>query len=271
MKQLTVGATPGVLLERPDLLASADTNSLRGFGGLHGGLTLGILASTMQGTAGDRPLRYVTGQFLRAAAGSLSIVAEAPRSGRTTSRGEAALLTDGSIAATASAAFGVETAPTAAGDIAVPSFAPPMPRVAPPDRCETFTIPEEFVPFSRHIEIRPADDNRPFVGGTDPSLTAWIRLVEDDRTPDAPRLITLLDALAPSYAAVLNDLVAIPTLELSVRLTGGHERTPESPWILLRSVTGSSAGGWIDERLDAWSPAGVHLAGASQVRLVQHR
>ena len=41
------------------------------------------------------------------------------------------------------------------------------------------------------------------MGGPTPELVAWIRLVADDEPPDELRMITLIDALAPSYAAVM--------------------------------------------------------------------
>jgi hypothetical protein len=42
-----------------------------------------------------------------------------------------------------------------------------------------------------------------------------------------------------------------------------------SPWILLRaSTTWASADGWLNEHLDAWDPAGTHLASADQLRTV---
>lgn len=272
MKQLTTIDRPGLLLDQPDRLSDTDTGSLLGFGGLHGGLTLGMLAATLQQAGARRSMRYATGQFLRPATGALDIAVDTGRTGRATTRGEATLLSDGSVAAKASVVFAMDPSGSDRNTFAAPNVAPAMPEVDPPERCTPFSIPEEFVPFSRHVEIRPADDNRPFTGGTDPSLTAWIRLVEDDRAPDGPRLITLLDALAPSYAAVLDELLPIPTLELGVRLTGLHDRddADDSPWVLLRAVTRSSVDGWVDERLDAWSPAGIHLAGATQVRLVLH-
>jgi hypothetical protein len=99
-------------------------------------------------------------------------------------------------------------------------------------------------------------------------LTAWLRLTEDDQPPDVFRLIMLMDALAPSYAAVLTTPQAIPTVELTVRYAGGLQGA-SSPWILLRaSTTWVSADGWLNEHLDAWDPAGTHLASADQLRTI---
>jgi len=61
----------------------------------------------------------------------------------------------------------------------------------------------------------------------------------------------LLDALAPSYAAVLRDLALLPTVQLSVFPTSGLEAAM-SPWVLvLAETTTVSADGWAHETLHA--------------------
>ncbi len=254
--------TPGALLRESRLPPDIDLTGLHGFGGVHGGLLLALVAGQLAKDAGDHPLRYVTGQFLRSSSGELRVTTDEAAAGRSVVRARGRVVADRHDTLTASAVFGHDSASGTR-----PEY-PPMPSVASPDRCEPFAIPTEFVPFTRHLEIRPTDDHRPFVGGEVATLTAWIRLVEDDEAPDALRLITLLDALAPSYAAVLSELVAIPTIELSVRISSRGALTP-SPWILLRASTLLVDGDWLDERIDAWAPTGDHLAAANQVRLVR--
>jgi len=81
-------------------------------------------------------------------------------------------------------------------------------------------------------------------------------------------MIMLMDALAPSYAAILTAPQPIPMVELTVRCADGLAGTT-SPWILLRaSTTWASADGWLNEHIDAWDPAGTHLASAGQLRTV---
>jgi hypothetical protein len=119
------------------------------------------------------------------------------------------------------------------------------------------------------MEIRPVGPNRPYTGGAEPELTAWIRLLEDDEPPDVHRLILLMDGLAPSYAAVLTELVPLPTVEFTVGPAAGLKRAA-SPWVLLRARTHQAgADGWVDEGIDAWGPDGDHLGSARQVRLVR--
>jgi hypothetical protein len=254
--------TPAHLLADPRLLKDGDLAALHGFGGVHGGLMLALLAGHLSEDADRRPLRYVTGQFHRPTLGSPTLVTDDVAIGRSVARTAGRVVARDRNTLVASAVFGAN--PADGG----PSTFTSMPTVPAHDDCEVFAIPTEFVPFAQFLEIRPADDHRPFAGGDEPTLTAWIRFVEDDKAPDALRLVTLLDALAPSYAAVLPEPVAIPTVELSVRISSGLDRAT-SPWILLRASTVHVDGDWLDERIDAWSPAGDHLAAATQVRLVR--
>jgi NAD(P)-dependent dehydrogenase (short-subunit alcohol dehydrogenase family) len=107
------------------------------------------------------------------------------------------------------------------------------------------------------------------VTSPEPALTAWVRLREDDHPPGTRRLILLMDALAPSYAAILSTLVPIPTVELTIRPNQNLARA-SSPWVLLHAQTrAASADGWIDEEIQAWGPDGAHLGSAQQLRLMR--
>ncbi|MEM9612093.1 MAG: thioesterase family protein [Actinomycetota bacterium] len=263
--------TPGRLLRHHGELPEADLSTLLGFGGLHGGLLVGLLTAELAADAEiDRPLRYVTAQFHRPATGAIELAADESEVGRSVTRARGRATEAGRTLVTAAAVFATVGARPADGGppMQAPVAAPPMPAVAPPERCEPFVVPVEFVPFTQHLDIRPTDGNLPFGGGTDPTLTAWIRLKEDDEAPDRGRLITLLDSLAPSYAAVIEAPVAIPTIELSVRLSTDLS-SATSPWILLRASTHRFDGGWIDERIDAWTPEGTPVATGTQVRLLR--
>jgi hypothetical protein len=78
-----------------------------------------------------------------------------------------------------------------------------------------------------------------------------------------------MDALAPSYAAILSALAPIPTVELTVRPSENLPRA-SSPWVLLQARTrAASADGWIDEEIQAWGPDGAHLGSAQQLRLIR--
>lgn len=263
---------PGALLaSRADAWSATDPSTLHGFGGVHGGLVLARLAHAASAHVPDRTLRAVHGQFHRPVADtafdaevqtahvgrrltSVDVVAATAASRRPAVRATVILGSDGTDS------HDVHRSPAPA------AFAPGMPDAGRPLDHDTFSVPVEFVPFTQHLEIRPVGDERPFAGGNEPVLTAWIRLVEDDAPPDPLRLVMLSDALAPSLAAVLTDLAEIPTVELSVHLS--QTRSGGSPWLLLRARSHATVGGFVHEQIDAWDPNGVHLARATQLRLV---
>ncbi|MEV0592743.1 thioesterase family protein [Nonomuraea cavernae] len=255
---------PGALLRAAPLDDLIETGAhLRGFGGVHGGLTLALLTTAMAERAPGALLQNVTARYLRPLGGEFRIEVPEERTGRTMTALAARAVTEKGVHVDASAIF---AAPRRAS---WPPVTPSAPAAPPPEDCEVFTIPPEFVAISTSMEIRPVGPNRPYAGGAEPELTAWIRLLEDDEPPDVHRLTLLLDGLAPSYAAVLSELALLPTVEFAVRPAIGLQRTA-SPWVLLRARTHrASADGWVDEGIDAWGPDGDHLGSARQLRLVR--
>lgn len=232
--------------------------NLWGFGGPHGGVTVAALAKAMQQASTDYGLvRSVTGRLHRPITGPFIATTSQARRGRA-----AAEASDTANVVVASASLVTSPARTAS----LPVIAPKPPSFPPAQECETFVVPPEFVPISAFIQIRPVGPNRPYAGGEHPELTAWVRLTEDDRPPDLHRLIVLLDALAPSYAAILTELHPIPTIELTVRPSYRLDEA-NSPWVLLHAVTISATpDGWLHEQIDAFDPDGIHLASANQLR-----
>ena len=133
------------------------------------------------------------------------------------------------------------------------------PSVPPHGDCKRFDIPAGLVPISAFLEVRPTDDSRPYAGGARPVLTAWLRLTEDDRPPGLYRLIMLMDALAPSYAAILTAPQPVPTVELTVRCADDLLRSipMDSP----SRVNHLGVGGWLAEGAPGCLGSGQNASG----------
>ena len=109
---------------------------------------------------------------------------------------------------------------------------PPRPSPCLVHHCPVFTIPPEIVPFGQHVEVRPVGPARPAVHRRPNGRARRLAptLVADDQPPDELRMITLIDALAPSYAAVMTAPGRVPTTEITVR-PGVALRSASSPWV----------------------------------------
>ncbi|MEV0550505.1 thioesterase family protein [Nocardia salmonicida] len=248
------------LAARPDGPMSADEH-LWGFGGLHGGLSLAYATSAMGDHAGDRPLRAVTAHFHSPVRSDFAVTTEQVREGRSVTTVSAVTTTASGVNLTATGVFGIAQPHDS------PSLAPQFPDAGGPSDCEPFVVPPDFLPVAEQTEVRFAGAHRPYSASATPELLAWVRTAGEDTTPDIYRLIVLLDAVAPSYSVLLDQLIAIPTVEFSVYPSGRQVRV-QSPWVLVRATTEiASSSGWLIETLDAWSEDGTHLAGARQLRV----
>ena len=257
---------PGALLRSGTAGSFEVPEDLWGFGGMHGGLSLGLLTAAMAATSAQDELLNVTGRYHRPIRSAFGVTTDVTRSGRSTeAMAAAATSPERGLHVEASALFGARPPadwPPVAG--------PPIPDVPRPDLLdETYLPPPELVPIGRHYEIRPVGPHRPVTGGSMPELMAWIRLLEDDEPPDRERVIFLLDTLPPSWSAMMTDPFPVPTVEYGVRPSGATV-TDGSPWLLVKAVTRSvGTGGWLDEQLDAWSEDGTYIAAAQQFRVLR--
>jgi hypothetical protein len=255
-------------LNDPVATGIAAPRELYGFGGLHGGLLLARAAATAAGSGVDAPrdasVVSVTGHFHTSVRSPFDVRHETLHAG-----------TVGSVAftvvnaGTAAVTGTMVTSAVPLGSV-TPSPAPtPPPTAGLPRDWPEYRVPVEVVPVSACTEIRPVGPNRPYAGGAEPRLTSWVRIVGDDGPMDTSRFIFLVDALAPALAAVLDEIIPIPTIELAVRPSPG---LPEAatPWVLLDARAGDvRADGWHGERIDAWDETGRHLGHARQLRLAR--
>jgi acyl-CoA thioesterase len=259
-----VTASIAEFLHASERIEMADQKTFNGFNGLHGGLAVATLVRQMQRLVpADRDLVSVTARFVRPVVWPIVIDADAARSGTTLTIASATASSEVGTSVEATAIFGV----TAARDI--PVFAPAMPTdiVGRPDAA-VVQIPPEFIPISTRMEIRAATPELPYSGSTNPMLCGWIRL-RDEVPVNTERITILIDSLAPSYTAVLTELKAVPTVEMSIRLSAGAAHATFD-WVLVRATTTSAdASGYVGESIDMWTEGGLHLASCSQLRIVR--
>lgn len=229
-----------------------------GFGGLHGGVALSLVASAARVSVPSQVLRSITGQFHRPIRDTFAIDSQVIRSGRSAGAVQATGSAPAGICLTATAIFGSDQEPGS------PVYAPRPPDVPGPDSFPTLPGLTE-VPVLSQVDVRPIGSIQPYAGASEPTMMAWMRVKGLDGPVDPCSVVFFLDALPPSYTAVLTQRRPVPTLEFSAHLSSSDST---SPWVLVRSRTiRVSEGGWVTESIDAWDPEGAHLGSAQQLRL----
>lgn len=236
-----------------------------GFDGVHGGYVASLAARCATKEANGLALRSLQATFLRPMRGPSALVRTRPvRRGRTTA----------SFSASASGADGRGDAFVAlmlfGEDGDGPDYAgTPMPTDKGPEDSEPYG-PLDFVPFTRHLEVRCVNDARPFGGGAEARFVTWIRL--DDAGLTGPQaLLVLADALPPALYATVREPVALPSVDLSVHFTRDAEQYDPRGWHLVTMTTDFAGGGWSLDSSHVWSAGGTLLAAARQNRRVVTR
>ena len=241
-----------------------DQKAFNGFNGLHGGLAAAMLVRQMRALVpADRALVGLTARFVRPLVWPIVVDADVVRNGSTLTIASATASSESGTSVEASATFGVRA------DRDIPVFAPEMPTdiVARAD-AERFVIPPEFVPISERMEIRAAVDVLPYSGAADPVLCGWVRLT-DDVPSSEERLTILIDSLAPSYTALLTELKAVPTVEMTAALSAGAAAAAFDWVLVLARTTSADTSGFVRESIDVWTEGGEHLASCMQLRVVR--
>jgi acyl-CoA thioesterase len=142
--------------------------------------------------------------------------------------------------------------------------APPVPRA---DQCPPEHPPVDVVPFVQHVDIRMADAARPLGGGTEPMMTAWLKLKEPAFQP-AEAALVLLDSMPPALYAATTEPVLAPTVDLAVHFADGLAAADVGEWALIRTQVEQASTGWMIDSIHLWSPDGNLLATARQTRRI---
>lgn len=231
--------------------------------GPHGGLLAALALRAASGLAGPgRTPRALTVQLLQAPDDALLPSADLIREGGASSTVSSALRgADGTPAVNAVLTSG------RSGGGGTPYTAVPAPDVPGPDGCAPVDLPVDVVPYTQHLELRPAAGTLPFAGGSVAEMVAWVRLIDDDPL-DTAALTVLADSMPPALYAIATTPVAVPTVELSMSYASGLDAAPRRGWVLVRIATRTAADGWCVDDSNVWAPDGELLVSSRQTRRV---
>jgi acyl-CoA thioesterase len=259
-----VTATIAQFLHASERIDTADQETFNGFNGLHGGLAVAMLVRDMRRLVPpDKELISVTARFIRPLVWPIVVDAEVVKSGTTLTTARATASSHSGSSVEANATFGTGAVHDG------PFFAPEMPSgIASLSESIPFIPPAEFIPISRRMEIRAATGELPYSGSASPVLCGWVRLT-DEVASNEERITILIDCLAPSYTAVLSELKAVPTIEMSVQLSATAAGSAFDWVLVLAKTTSADSRGFIREAIDMWTEGGRHLASCAQLRIVR--
>lgn len=255
-------ATPSADVWRRTAAGLARTVSIErswsSWGGVHSGHLGALALEAMGAMVGDlRPVRGLSVSYLCPVDDRpLTLNTMVERVGTTSSVTSLRADQDGTLALIGMATFGA-----AGPGPRYPGIE--MPRVPTAAKCPV--LPHSPLPFSQHLEIRAASEDRCLGGGKEAELVSWVRFV-DGRAIDAAGITTLLDGLAPGIFATITVPVAMPMLQLSVEFAADLLSESLDHWILIRTRTEHSAGGWVNDESTAWSEDGRLLARSRHCR-----
>src|SRR5439155_16655874 len=139
----TAEARPGGYSDLASMLFSEPRGVLEvpsfawGFGGLHGGLAMALVASSMRGSVPEHSLRSITGQFHRPIRGTFAIESRVIRTGRSAGALQATGTGSEGLCLTATATFGSDQ------ESGAPVYAPDSPDVPGPDSLPTLELAEQ--------------------------------------------------------------------------------------------------------------------------------
>lgn len=236
--------------------------------GPNGGYVAAIVLRAMTMALADaaRSPRSLTVHYLAAPQeGPVEVAVTVERSGRTLSYLSARMVQDGRLVATALAAFAVaQESSMEFQHLAMPDV-PSAAETAPPPPGPV------IVPMRERYETRFVVGAQPFSGADEAVSGGWIRLAEP-RPVDHLLMAALADAwLPPIFTMVTGEQpVGVPTIDLTV-----HFRSPlpvpemaDDDFVFGLFRTSTSAGGFIEDDGDIWSPDGRLLAQCRQLALL---
>jgi acyl-CoA thioesterase len=118
--------------------------------------------------------------------------------------------------------------------------------------------------MATHLDIRPLGEARPFGGGDEPVLMAWLRMRPAPAYRSAVAAV-LLDGLVPSLYAVLTAPAVIPTVEFTVHFCPVQ---PTDEWFFIEQRTTWSTGSFCVDEAELRTTDGILVAQSRQLRRI---
>ncbi len=224
---------------------------------LYGGMTAALCHEAARPLiAPDARLRSAQFAFVGPASGSLRVVPNIVRQGRSSSVVTVDLVADDRLAAKAIFTFGSPRDSVIAFDRA--SF-PPVP---PPDDCPSL-FPPGGTPaaFFNNFDMRTAAGSAIISGGS-PDLCLWVRFGEAQTINPVTAMLALADAPPPAAMTLFSVPAAISTATWAIDLM--HMPDDVSGWHLLRSTGEQAADGYAMQDMTLWDAAGRRLISGRQ-------
>jgi acyl-CoA thioesterase len=189
-------------------------------------------------------------------AGPAEVAVVVEKQGRTMTTASVRLTQDDRLSAIGLAALAIDTPGPSFADTVMPDAPPPE------------SVPESErggppVPIRARYDTRWVIGDEPFSASGPPSeVGRWIRLAEPEPV-DSVVVAALTDAWLPAVFTRLEQMVGVPTIDLTV-----HFRNPPPPgteWCFARFRTTHAAHGFLEEDGDVWAPDGTLLAQSRQL------
>jgi acyl-CoA thioesterase len=195
-------------------------------------------------------------------AGELTITTAIERVGRSLTSCSARLTQGGRLVALAIAAL---SAPRPG-----PEFCDLHPPDVPlPGALERLDVPPEAPPIASRWDTRWAIGRPPRPGkplAREAVAGGWIRL-EEPQALDAPAIVAVTDAWIPPIFSRTDELLAVPTIDLTVHFRGPLPQPGLDPdgFVLAVFRTNVAADGFMEEDGEVWAPDGTLLAQSRQL------
>ncbi len=233
--------------------------------GPNGGLIIAQLAKAIETELDDpaRHLRTITVHYLRPPVeGAIDIAVETIRVGRSVAFMQATMSQNDKPIATALAALSPSWETTFAFDLQPPPDVEPATAIEPRPQGDAF-----LPPHAANYDTRMLGD---FRAEGQPLVRAWIRTAQP-RLIDAISLVAMTDALPPPLFALVDQPMAVPTIELTVHLRASLPLASLRPadHVLMESSSLLLADGFVEENARIWAPDGTLLAQSRQLALAR--